>query len=117
MGPLHQNQRGRCGGDPRQEFSADGRELYWLDSRGRDTAAAVAHDLESGTTRILAEDPRADFTHLLLDPITERPVAAARTFERTRWEVLDPDYEEDFNYLTRQSSGDLTITSMSQDRR
>jgi len=99
------------------EFSADGRELYWLDSRGRETAAVVAHDLESDTTRILAEDPRADFTHLLLDPITERPVAAARTFERTRWEVLDPDYEEDFNYLTRQSSGDLMITSMSQDRR
>src|SRR5262249_424046 len=24
------------------EFSADGRELYWLDSRGRDTVAAVA---------------------------------------------------------------------------
>ena len=99
------------------EFSADGRELYWLDSRGRDTAAVVAHDLESDTTRILAEDPRADFTYLLLDPITERPVAAARTFERIRWEVLDPDYEEDFNYLTRQSSGDLMITSMSQDRR
>jgi len=49
--------------------------------------------------------------------LTERPVAAARTFERTRWEVLDPDYEQDFNYLTRQSSGDLMITSMSQDRR
>lgn len=99
------------------EFSADGGELYWLDSRDRDTAAAVAHDLESGATRILAEDPRADFTYLLLDPITERPVAAARTFERIRWEVLDPDYEQDFNYLTRQSSGDLMITSMSQDRR
>ena len=27
------------------EFSADGRELYWLDSRGRDTAAVVAKDL------------------------------------------------------------------------
>ncbi|HKF09435.1 MAG TPA: prolyl oligopeptidase family serine peptidase, partial [Xanthobacteraceae bacterium] len=99
------------------EFSADGGELYWLNSRGRDTAAAVAHDLESGATRILAEDPRADFTYLLLDPITERPVAAARTFERIQWEVLDPDYEQDFNYLTRQSSGDLMITSMSQDRR
>lgn len=99
------------------EFSADGGELYWLDSRDRDTAAAVAHDLESGATRILAEDPRAGFTYLLLDPITERPVAAARTFERIRWEVLDPDYEQDFNYLTRQSSGDLMITSMSQDRR
>ena len=31
--------------------------------------------------------------------------------------MLDPDYEQDFNYLTRQSSGDLMITSMSQDRR
>jgi dipeptidyl aminopeptidase/acylaminoacyl peptidase len=99
------------------EFSADGRELYWLDSRGRDTAAVVAQDLASGTMRVLAEDRRADFTELFLDPISERPVAAARSFERAAWQVLDPDYREDFDYLTRQSGGDLTITSMSQDRR
>jgi hypothetical protein len=53
----------------------------------------------------------------LLDPITERPVAAAHTFRRAAWQVLDPDYRDDFDYLTRQSRGDLTITSMSQDRR
>jgi len=99
------------------EFSADGRELYWLDSRGRDTAAVVAQDLASGAMRVLAEDPRADFTELLLDPITERPIAAARSFERVAWQVLDPDSQSDFDYLTRQSRGDLTITSMSQDRR
>jgi dipeptidyl aminopeptidase/acylaminoacyl peptidase len=98
------------------EFSADGSELYWLDSRGRDTAAVVAQDLASGTMRVLAEDPRADFTQLLLDPISERPIAAARSFERVAWQVLDPDYRDDFDYLTRQSRGDLTITSMSQDR-
>src|SRR5215472_16189571 len=85
------------------EFSADGRELYWLDSRGRDTAAVVAQDLASGTMRVLAEDPRADFTQLVLDPISERPVAAARAFERVAWQILDPDYQDDFNYLTRQS--------------
>ena len=99
------------------EFSADGSELYWLDSRGRDTAAVVAQDLASGTMRVLAEDPRADFTQLLLDPISERPVAAAHSIERVAWRVLDPDYSDDFDYLTRQSRGDLTITSMSQDRR
>jgi dipeptidyl aminopeptidase/acylaminoacyl peptidase len=98
------------------EFSADGRELYWLDSRGRDTAAVVAQDLDIGAMRVLAEDPRADFTELLLDPISERPVAAARAFERVAWQVLDPDYRDDFGYLTRQSRGELTITSMSQDR-
>jgi dipeptidyl aminopeptidase/acylaminoacyl peptidase len=99
------------------EFSDDGRDLCWLDSRGRDTAAVVAQDLEDGTMRVLAEDRRADFTTLLLDPVTRRPVAAAATFDRTRWRVLDPDYEEDFSYLTRRSSGDLAITGMSQDRR
>src|SRR6516225_6558691 len=98
------------------EFSADGRELYWLDSRGRDTAAVVSQDLASGTMRVLAEDPRADFTQLVLDPISERPVAAARAYERVAWQVLDPDYQQDFDYLTRQSRGDLTITSMSHDR-
>jgi dipeptidyl aminopeptidase/acylaminoacyl peptidase len=99
------------------EFSDDGRELYWLDSRGRDTAAVVAQNLESGTLRVLAEDQRADFTTVLLDPVTQRPLAAAATFERTRWQVLDPDYGEDFSYLAQRSSGDLAITGMSQDRR
>jgi dipeptidyl aminopeptidase/acylaminoacyl peptidase len=99
------------------EFSEDGRELYWLDSRGRDTAAVVAQDLESGALRVLTDDRRADSTTLLLDPITQRPVAAAATFERARWQVLDPDYEEDFKHLTRKSPGDLAITGMSQDRR
>src|SRR5262245_15264863 len=98
------------------EFSADGSELYWLDSRGRDTVAVIAQDLASGTMRVLAEDPRADFTELLLDPISERPVAAVRSFERVAWQVLDPDYQGDFDYLTRLSRGDLTITGMSQDR-
>jgi hypothetical protein len=50
---------------------------------------------------VLAEDPRVDFTQLVLDPISERPVAAARWFERVAWQVLDPDYRDDFTYLAR----------------
>jgi dipeptidyl aminopeptidase/acylaminoacyl peptidase len=99
------------------EFSDDGRELCWLDSRGRDTAAVVSQNLKSGAMRVLAEDRRADFDQLLLDPITERPIAAARSFERVAWQVLDPGYHDDFETLARLSRGDLTITSMSQDRR
>ena len=98
-------------------FSGDDRELYWLDSRNRDNAAVVAQDVESGAMRVLAEDQCADFTGLLLDPLSQTPIAAAATFERIRWHVLDPDYEEDFTYLARQSPGDLGIIAMSQDRR
>jgi dipeptidyl aminopeptidase/acylaminoacyl peptidase len=43
-------------------------------------------------------------------------VAAARSFERVAWQVLDPDYQDDFTYLAGQSRGDLAITSMSQTR-
>jgi hypothetical protein len=35
------------------EVSADGRELYRLDSRGRDTAAVIAQDLASGARPLI----------------------------------------------------------------
>jgi dipeptidyl aminopeptidase/acylaminoacyl peptidase len=98
------------------EVSADGRELYWLDSRGRNTAAVIAQDLASGGFRVLAEDPHADFTGILLDPALDRPIAAVCARERQRWQVLDATFADDFATLTRLNPGDLAITGMSQDR-
>jgi dipeptidyl aminopeptidase/acylaminoacyl peptidase len=98
------------------EVSADGRELYWLDSRGRDTAAVIAQDLASGAVRVLAEDPHSDFTAILLDPALDRPIAAACLRERQRWQVLDAAFADDFAYLTRLNPGDLVVTGMSLDR-
>jgi dipeptidyl aminopeptidase/acylaminoacyl peptidase len=99
------------------EFSDDGRELYWLDSRGRDKAAVTAQDMATGATRVLAEDARADIVELPLDPLTYRPIAAAAMFTRTTWHAIDRDYAEDFTYLTRLSDGDLRGISLSDDRR
>ena len=98
------------------EVSADGRELYWLDSRGRDTAAVIAQDVASGAIRVLAEDPHSDFTAILLDPALDRPIAAVCARERQRWQVLDAAFADDFTYLTRLNAGDLVVTGMSQDR-
>jgi dipeptidyl aminopeptidase/acylaminoacyl peptidase len=99
------------------EFSDDGRELYWLDSRERDKAAAVAQDMATGATRVLAEDARADIVELPLEPLSYRPIAAAAMFTRKTWHVIDRDYAEDFAYLARLSDGDLSLTSLSDDRR
>jgi dipeptidyl aminopeptidase/acylaminoacyl peptidase len=98
------------------EVSADGRELYWLDSRGRDTAAVIAQDVASGAIQVLAEDPHSDFTGVLLDPVLDRPIAAVCARERQRWQVLDADFADDFAYLTPLNQGELAITSMSRDR-
>jgi dipeptidyl aminopeptidase/acylaminoacyl peptidase len=99
------------------EFSDDGRQLYWLDSRGRDKVAAVAQDMVTGATCVLAEDPHADIVELPLEPLSYRPVAAAAMFARKIWHVIDRDYAEDFACLARLSDGDLSLTSLSDDRR
>src|SRR5690606_33083474 len=41
-------------------YTADGKTLYWYDSRGRDTAALLAQDTETGEKRVLAESDKAD---------------------------------------------------------
>lgn len=99
------------------EFSDDSTELYWLDSRGRDTAAVVAEDPGTGAKRVLASDARADVEEVLLEPRSLRPVPAAAVFTRKRWRVIDPAYAADQAQLARVSTGDLSITSVSDDNR
>src|SRR5262250_3449087 len=99
------------------EVSDDGTELYWVDSRGRDTAAIVAEDLGTGARRVLAHDEQADMADVLLAPRTYRPLAAASVFTRRRWRAIDSACAPDFAYLARLSSGDLSITSVSDDKR
>src|SRR5215470_1411678 len=99
------------------EFSDDGAQLYWMDSRGRDTAAIVAEDLRTGARQVIAHDERADMAEALLTPRTYRPLAAVSVFTRRRWRAIDPACAPDFAYLAKLSPGDLSITSVSDDNR
>jgi dipeptidyl aminopeptidase/acylaminoacyl peptidase len=99
------------------EISDDGKELYWLDSRGRDKAAVVAQDLATGAMRVLAEDADADCNELLREPISLRPIAAYSAYQRRRWRVIDPVYAEDFARLAAASTGDLAGLRLSADKR
>ena len=98
------------------EFSDDGKELFWLDSRGRDTAAAVTQDLATGATRVLAEDAKADMVELMLEPLTYRPIAGACVHARTDWRVIDRSYTDDFAALAQLCDGDLAYLGWSDDR-
>ncbi|HMB32909.1 MAG TPA: S9 family peptidase, partial [Methylomirabilota bacterium] len=99
------------------EFSDDGAQLYWMDSRGRDTAAIVAEDLRTGARQVIAHDERADMAEALLTPRTYRPLAAVSVFTRKRWRAIDPACAPDFAYLAKLSPGDLSVTSVSDDNR
>jgi dipeptidyl aminopeptidase/acylaminoacyl peptidase len=98
-------------------FSDDGRVLYWLDARGRDTVAVVGQDPDTGARHIVAEDARADCVGVVHDPRSYRPVAMKIIVARTRWRAIAPAYVDDYARLARLSPGDLVDVSASDDDR
>ena len=95
-------------------FDQSGEILYARDSRGRDTAALFTMDLATGATTLLAQDPKADVGALMSHPATGKLEAAAFTYDRTRWQVLDPAVQPDLDALKAVDPGELTITSRTQ---
>jgi dipeptidyl aminopeptidase/acylaminoacyl peptidase len=71
-------------------FTADGKTLYWIDSRGRNTAALVAQDVATGGTTVIAESPKADISNILLNPTTLRAEAYQAEYLKPEWSALDP---------------------------
>jgi dipeptidyl aminopeptidase/acylaminoacyl peptidase len=83
-------------------FSADGKTLYWIDSRGRDTAAAFAMDFASGQMTKLAEDGRADVDGVLTHPVTGKLEAVSVNYLKPEWKVLDQSVAADIAFLDRE---------------
>ncbi|WP_406625219.1 S9 family peptidase [Acidovorax sp. SDU_ACID1] len=96
-------------------LSADGRTLYFFDSRGRNTAALCAIDLESGETTVLAEDDRADIGGILSDPRDYRPLACGVTYDRYRLRVLDDALKGDVDFLSASVQGEWRLSGHTED--
>ncbi len=92
-------------------FTTDGKTLYWLDSRGRDTAALLAQDVASGETRVIAENAKADIGDVLTDPRTGVVQAWAANYLRDEWTAIDPVIGKDLAFLQSKLQGDIAITS------
>ena len=96
-------------------FTRDGRFLYWIDSRERDTSALYVEDLASGERRLLFEDPRADVSSGLAHPETGVLQAVAVAYDRTEWTTLDEAFAIPFQALRQRLHGDIEILSRTQD--
>jgi dipeptidyl aminopeptidase/acylaminoacyl peptidase len=96
-------------------YTYDGKTLYWLDSRGRDTAALVAEDVATGAKTVLGVDPRADIGGLEVSETTGKAEAYAINYLRTDWTPLDPGFGADFKFLQDHLKGEVIITSRTHD--
>ena len=96
---------------------SDGSTAYFIDSRGRNTAAAVALDVGTGLTTLLGEDPRADISALAVNPHSRRVEAYRTHYLEPEWQVLDASVEADYRALEGLGLGTWDIVSRCDDDR
>lgn len=92
-----------------------GEILYMTDSRGRNTSALVALNIETGEKSVLAFDDMSDIDEVIVHPTERNVQAVAFNYERRRWDVIDDSITDDFSYLREISEGDFDLVSRTLD--
>jgi len=96
-------------------YTTDGKTLYFVDSRKRNTAALYAVDAESGERKLVFEDARVDVGSTLTDPRTGVVQAVATDYLTEDWQVLDPAIKDDLARLDAIGPGVIDVTSRTLD--
>jgi len=96
-------------------FDESNRFFYAYDSRGRNTAALVQYDMDTGGEIELARNERVDIGGVLTHPVSSKPIAYATNWTRTEWHAIDDAIADDFETLRRVADGDFKVVSQSRD--
>jgi len=92
-------------------FTTDGKTLYWIDSRGRDTAVLIAQDVATGKKTVVAENAKADIGGALSNPKTGRVEAYAVNYLKNEWTPLGEAVKGDLAFLEKNLKGEIAVTS------
>jgi dipeptidyl aminopeptidase/acylaminoacyl peptidase len=95
-------------------YTTNGKTLYWIDSRGRDTAALIAEDTASGAKSVIAEDPRADIGGTLRNPVTGQIEAYSVNYLKTEWIALEAEIEQALAFLRERLDGEFGVQSRTE---
>ena len=98
-------------------FDKSLRVMYLVDSRGRDTAALVAVNLDTSNYTVIAEDQRADVSDTLIHPTEKTVQAVAFTHQRKGWQILDQTVASHLEYLSTVADGEVEVISRTLDDR
>lgn len=96
-------------------IDGEGRALALLDTIGRDRAALVRLDLQSGEKTVLGESQSADVADVWLSPVTQQPQAFAAQYLKRNWQPLSAEAKADLRFLEARLAGDPVVVSRSRD--
>ena len=91
-------------------FDKTGKTLYMIDSRGRNTAALVSKNLETGEQKVIYENPKADVSNIMMHPLKKVVEAVASNYEKTEWTVIDESVKPDLDYLNTLENAEINLT-------
>jgi dipeptidyl aminopeptidase/acylaminoacyl peptidase len=91
-------------------FSGDGRSVLMISAAGSDTGRLTRVDLATGESTVLAEDPEADVSGVLLHPDTRDPLIVMVLKDRMTYTVLDPSVADDLKAVRALHPGDPTFS-------
>ncbi len=92
-----------------------GRNLYMIDSRGRNTAALASVNIRTGKEKVLFENDRADVSGAMVQPKRKTVQAVASNFTRVTWKILDKSIARDLKYLATVADGDVNVVDRTLD--
>jgi dipeptidyl aminopeptidase/acylaminoacyl peptidase len=96
-------------------FTQDAGTLYWISSVGRDKAALLARDWQTGTDRLLAEHPKADISRVLANPKTRVVEAVGAQHLTLDWIPLDEGIAADLKHLHSVLPGEVEVADRTLD--
>jgi dipeptidyl aminopeptidase/acylaminoacyl peptidase len=86
-------------------FTPDNKAIYFTETRGRDTGALVQIDLATKKSRVIAEDPKADTSGMIMHPTKHTLEAVGFEYDKLRWKVLDKSIKKDLDALDKLAPG------------
>ncbi len=96
-------------------YTTDGKTLYWVDSRDRDTAALIAENTDTGEKRVIAQNDKADIGGTMQDPVTGEVEAYSVNYLKTEWTALDPEVQASLDWLGERLDGEFGVQSRTED--
>jgi dipeptidyl aminopeptidase/acylaminoacyl peptidase len=98
-------------------WAIDPSNVLMIDSRGRDKAAIVRLNAETGAASVVAEDADADIRAVIDDPVTGEVALYSAEYLTRRWVGLTAEAKADVAFLDEAANGQWTIGSHSHDDR
>jgi dipeptidyl aminopeptidase/acylaminoacyl peptidase len=92
-------------------FTPDNKSVWIISSVNANAGRLIEADIQTGKTRVIAEDKQYDVNTIIAHPVKRTLQAVGFVKDRNVWEIVDKSIEADFNLLRKLRDADIQLVS------